>query len=154
VATLSTIQLHPTIFMLVTEWIMANENKKTRWARLQYAKNLEIYQYEKPYSILTAFEDCDETTNLEWEQAEPEVITNVRGIADRFTLDDHGFAYVKWPTLFHLWDSRQAVEEIYLPEVETLLKESIPGVDEVVVFDWRVRSHFLVISSKLTTSFT
>lgn len=133
---------------------MGTENKKTSWARLKYAKDLEIYQYEKPYSILTAFEDCDETTNLKWEEAEPEAITNVRGIEDTFTLDDHGFAYVKWPTLFQLWDNRRAVEEIYLPEIEALFKESVPGVDEVVVFDWRVCSLILIISSGLTASFT
>lgn len=109
-------------------------------ARLQYAKDLDKYLVEKPYSILTAYDGCDNQTNLQWEQVETEGVSDVRGREHDFTLDDHGFQYITSPTNFRQWNDRRAVEETYLPEVEDLLKSALPNIDEVAVFDWRVSS--------------
>jgi hypothetical protein len=54
------------------------------------------------------------------------------------TLDGNGFCFRNIPRKFNAWDSRQRVEEEYLPEVVELLKREVPGVDEVGIFDWRV----------------
>lgn len=105
-----------------------------------YAKDLPIFKHEKPYSILTSFEGCDETTNMQFGPEQAETITSIRGVEDQFTLDKHGFKYTSSPTAFSDWGNRQAVEENYLPEVEALLHKSVEEVDEILIFDWRVRS--------------
>lgn len=111
----------------------------TRRAELVYAKDLPIYQREKPYQILSHLPNLGNTapSNLEFEALEEDV-EDIRLTDRRFTLDDNGFCHAIAPTLFTDWDSRPKVEEHYLPEVKSLLKQLVEGADEVEVFDWRV----------------
>jgi hypothetical protein len=109
-------------------------------AQLWYAKDLEIYEKEKPYSVLSQFDDVElPSNNLKFESAEPETITDVRPNIDAFTLDNHGFAFLQAPTTTTQWKDRREVEENYLPEVKDLIKQEVEDVDEVEIFDWRVR---------------
>lgn len=108
-------------------------------ANLIYAKDLPIYQREKPYQILSQLPNTRNTasSNLEFEAVE-EVVTDIRHTSRRFTLDNNGFCHTVAPTSFSDWDSRPKVEDHYLPEVKLLLKQLVDGADEVEIFDWRV----------------
>jgi len=48
--------------------------------------------------------------------------------------------YRTYPTNFTNFESRQAVEQTYLPEVANLIKKEIGGVGGVFIFDWRLRN--------------
>ena len=52
-----------------------------------------------------------------------------------------GFSYVFHTTKLDvsLFYDRKAVEETYLPECKELLEISLERVDQVCIFDWRVR---------------
>lgn len=109
-----------------------------RATRLLYAEDRAIYQYEKPYSVLSFLNDGAITTNLKWQEGNEEKIYNIRGEEHKFTLDGQGFRFCRAPTNFDGWQSRQMVEEMYLPEVKEMLKQEVEAVDEVEIFDWRV----------------
>ncbi len=108
---------------------------------LRYLKWLDLYTHEKPYQIFMNIPRGRRQiaeTNIEFGEAEPELIRDVRGNTDQFNLDDHGFAMRTHKTTMASFDSADTIEAIYLPEVETILKKEIEGVDKVIFFDWRV----------------
>ncbi|KAK2740664.1 hypothetical protein FQN57_006034 [Myotisia sp. PD_48] len=79
--------------------------------------------------------------NLTFEEGEQTIVQNVRGRTDKFSLDRNGFVYVnhesKVPT-FRFRD-QQFLETTYLPECEQLILDHVDAVDQVFIFDWRVR---------------
>jgi hypothetical protein len=68
-------------------------------AQLIYAKDLPIYQREKPYQILSRLPNLTNTapSNPEFEAVE-EVIEDIRLGDRRFTLDNNGFCHAIAPT--------------------------------------------------------
>ncbi|RSM12642.1 hypothetical protein CEP52_002298 [Fusarium oligoseptatum] len=52
--------------------------------------------------------------------------------------------YLKWQDLhrtsFENFKNREAVESLYLPEVEEILRSNLDGVDGCFVFNWRLRN--------------
>jgi hypothetical protein len=108
-----------------------------------YAKNSKVFSHEKPYVVLTTLTETQNDSNLEWERGHPETITNIRGMESAYTLDTHGFQFLK-SDLAGLesrdWRNRKEVEEVYLPEMKSFLEKNVEGVDEVVFFDWRLRT--------------
>ncbi|RSM15099.1 hypothetical protein CDV31_005180 [Fusarium ambrosium] len=52
--------------------------------------------------------------------------------------------YLKWQDLhrtsFENFKDREAVESLYLPEVEEILRSNLDGVDGCFVFNWRLRN--------------
>ena len=107
-----------------------------------------IYHYEKPFQIFSDIppDSFDQRkTNLRFEGAEPEQVHDVRGEEELYTLDRHGFQYVKHTSKLtddELRDSR-VVEDSYYRECEAVLRQKLEGVDQVLVFDWRVSSSVL-----------
>ncbi|KAK0722536.1 hypothetical protein B0T26DRAFT_870582 [Lasiosphaeria miniovina] len=66
---------------------------------------------------------------------------NCGGMEDSFSLDTHGFSFPKHksalePDDFH---NRQKVESTYLLECEQILRRLIPDVDQVFIYNWRLR---------------
>jgi hypothetical protein len=78
--------------------------------------------------------------NLTYKPGPLEKVHDVRGAGNHFTLDQHGFEYIRHSTRVSDVNiySKEHVENIYLPECEQLLKNVLDGADEVHVFDWRV----------------
>lgn len=101
-----------------------------------------LYETEKPFQLFVNIPpeaEDQRTTNLVFEDvALP--IQDVRGISNDWNIDEKGFVYRRHETNATLEDfgSRKAVEQIYLPEVEDLLRKELEGVDRVFFFDWRV----------------
>jgi len=102
----------------------------------------ELYNVEKPFQVLTQIPpeaEDQRDTNLVFKEIEVDV-QDVRKLPKPPTTDSHGFTYRRRSTNFTNFDSRQAVEQNYLPEVESLIKEEIDGVGRVFIFDWRLRN--------------
>ncbi|KAL3490231.1 hypothetical protein BJX62DRAFT_252143, partial [Aspergillus germanicus] len=84
-------------------------------------------------------------TNLVFRKSEhAETIRDIRGCsAEQFTLDTNGFAYIRCPppALTRAWEysDPKKIEDVFLPECEAILRREVEGVDEVVVFDWKIR---------------
>jgi hypothetical protein len=89
-------------------------------------------------------------TNLVFRKSEhAETIRDIRGCsAEQFTLDTNGFAYIRCPppALTRAWEysDPKKIEDVFLPECEAILRREVEGVDEVVVFDWKVSMFSLI----------
>src|SRR5207302_10124318 len=66
-------------------------------------------------------------------------IEDARAHQADFTLDRNGFTLIKAPTAVRDFYSKDEVTQVYYPEVERLLQETL-GASRVVVFDHNVRN--------------
>ncbi len=66
-------------------------------------------------------------------------IEDARGREGEFTLDGNGFALLKAPTSVPDFYSPEAVQHVYYPEVEKLLRDTL-GLARVFIFDHTVRN--------------
>jgi hypothetical protein len=66
-------------------------------------------------------------------------IEDARGRESEFTLDRNGFALIKAPTAVADFYSPEEIKQVYYPEVERLLRDTL-GVSRVFVFDHNVRN--------------
>ncbi|KAE9378879.1 hypothetical protein N431DRAFT_460204 [Stipitochalara longipes BDJ] len=102
----------------------------------------EQYETEKPFQIFINIPDEAEdkrTSNLVFEDISI-AIQDVRGKEENFTLDSNGFQFVRHHSSLDCFQSKHSIEDIYLPEVDALLRKEIEGVDKVFFFDWRLRN--------------
>ena len=108
---------------------------------LQYARWDEIFQYEKPYQIISDFEHQGKVlrnTNLQYGFGQRETIHDIRNNESQYTLDEHGFAVCINETRVNNFKDFKTIENEYLPEIERLLKKEVEGADDIFFFDWRV----------------
>lgn len=115
-------------------------NPKDVTATLKFLKWQSLYELEKPFQIFINIppEASDQrTTNLVYEDVTLP-IKDVRGLKSQPNLDENGFMYCQHRTEFKDFNSREAVDKFYLPEIEQLLRKETEGVDRVFFFDWRV----------------
>jgi hypothetical protein len=67
-------------------------------------------------------------------------VTSLRGIESEFSTDNSGFAVYKHPAHEKLFTDDSAIRNAYYAEVESMLKERLPGkVKKVVIFDHTIR---------------
>lgn len=66
-------------------------------------------------------------------------VENLRGQESKFTTDNSGFAVYKSPAKERLFTDDDTVRAGYYTEVEELLREKIPGVKKVAIFDHTIR---------------
>jgi hypothetical protein len=113
-------------------------------APVNYMKKLPLHEYEKPFQILMPIPpDAEDQriANVEFEPRE-QTFTDIRGNTDEFSLDENGFEIRRAPTLLQYNEAadQDVIKHKYLPEVEQILKDHLPGgYDRVEFFDWRVR---------------
>ncbi|KAK3100877.1 hypothetical protein LTR53_018862, partial [Teratosphaeriaceae sp. CCFEE 6253] len=111
--------------------------------RLTYLKDDPLYQTVTPIQITPNFADHEKRTNVRLEPGKLETLRDVRGVGGKalgnFSLDEHGFEYVKAPTAFKAWSSQPRIARDYLPELETVLRREIDGCDEILFYDARIR---------------
>lgn len=102
---------------------------------------------ERPYQLVS--EDLPEVFGIPRQNfevgagPEPHCIRDIRlehatNFDTHFDLDEHGFTFVRqgFPEIDFF--DEQEVETKYKPIVERILREKIPGADEVCFFQWRV----------------
>lgn len=111
---------------------------------LKYVKWNEKYvNEEKPFQLYADLPvDIPDSVrgNVEFEDGEPEVIHDIRGLQHEFDLDTHGFAFREFsPDGFNDWENADAVGALYYPQMERLMKKHVLGADKVHVFQHRVR---------------
>ncbi|KAH8746035.1 methyltransferase CmcJ [Hyaloscypha finlandica] len=102
----------------------------------------ELYETEKPFQIFINIPDEPEdkrTSNLVFEDVEV-AVHDVRGREKDFDLDANGFRFLKHSSILDDFHSKALIEDIYLPEVEALLRKEVEDVDKVFFFDWRLRN--------------
>jgi hypothetical protein len=63
----------------------------------------------------------------------------LRGREDEFTTDNSGFHVYNYPAKEKLFTDEKAVLEGYYQEVENMLRDKIPGIKKVVIFDHTIR---------------
>lgn len=66
-------------------------------------------------------------------------VHNLRGREHEFNTDNSGFAVYQYPAKEKLFTEDAAVREGYYAEVEALLRDKLPGVKKVVIFDHTIR---------------
>ncbi|MCJ1246226.1 hypothetical protein MMC30_003432 [Trapelia coarctata] len=113
-------------------------------ACLTYLEWQELYEHEKPFQIFSAVPESAEdqrTDNLVFKNGEPETMHDIRGNESRFTLNQNGFAICRHVTKMVDFSDEEAIKTIYLPEIEAMIKDKVDGVDQVHVFDYRIRKN-------------
>ncbi|KAF2177620.1 hypothetical protein K469DRAFT_356400 [Zopfia rhizophila CBS 207.26] len=66
-------------------------------------------------------------------------VTNLRGREANFTTDNCGFAVYHYPAKEKLFTDDNAIRNEYYQEVENLLRDKLPGIRKVVIFDHTIR---------------
>ena len=111
-------------------------------AILNYLDWQDVYAKEKPFQLFSVIPNSslagERTTNLVFREGQVEFIRDVRGEESLYSLNDHSFAFRAYPTSLRDFSVRGNIENVYLSEMEDLLKREVEGVDEVYFFDWRV----------------
>ena len=111
-------------------------------AVLNYLDWQKLYGTEKPFQLFSVVGGGhlpdQRTTNLVFKEGEVETIHDVRGTESHYSLNKQGFTFRIYPTRVHDFGVRDEVENVYLPEMEELLRREVEGVDQVYFFDWRV----------------
>jgi hypothetical protein len=66
-------------------------------------------------------------------------VHSLRGRESEFTTDNSGFAVYNYPAKEKLFTDDSAVRNEYYAEVEKLLRDKLPGIKKVVIFDHTIR---------------
>lgn len=109
---------------------------------LQFVKWQDLYLEEKPFMLfIDPPKDGKDnrTTNIVYESRQVQ-FQDLRGREHLYDLDEHGFAYVHHQTDFQDYENLAAVETEYFAACSEILKNNLEGVDDIFIFDWRVRA--------------
>lgn len=66
-------------------------------------------------------------------------VNNIRGHESDFTTDNSGFAVLQAPSTEKLFTDDSAVRNGYYQEVKATLRQNIPGIKKIVIFDHTIR---------------
>lgn len=66
-------------------------------------------------------------------------VENIRGKESNFSTDTSGFAVYNYPAKEKSFTDDQVVRDGYYAEVEQLLRDKLPGIKKVVIFDHTIR---------------
>lgn len=132
---------------------METIENKTIMGSLRFMKWQDIYKVEKPFEV---FFDPPQgavdrrRTNIVLEEKDVP-FHDVRGREKSYSLDTNGFMYCQRPYSFDNFQDQKAVEAIYFPEVESIIKSMVDGADKVTIFDWRVSASSLLLIVEFVT---
>lgn len=98
-----------------------------------------LYMEEKPYSLKFPPPDGLPKSNIQG-YSHDEVIENVRGQEERFSIESHGFALVPLESVikYDEYDDEEKIVELYLPQVAAMLKRMLKA-SRVQIFEHLVR---------------
>lgn len=110
----------------------------------QYLEWQDLYNTEKPYQILLDIPDYapeQRRHNLVFHDGPEETVHDVRGRESELKLDVNGFTYIKHASAMTSNDFADVakVQANFLPELERMLQETLDGVDQVCIYDYRRR---------------
>jgi hypothetical protein len=113
-------------------------------ARILYLDWQDLYNDERPFQIFSVIpKDAEnqKADNLVFTEGELETMHDMRGKESEYTLDRNGFFIRHHTSKMMDFSNEDAIKETYIPEIEALLKAELEGIDQVHVFDYRVRPH-------------
>ncbi len=114
-------------------------------ATLAYIDWQDVYVHEKPYQIFSSVADHDlpnqTTTNLVFKDGQLEKIFDARASQESFSLNEHGFAFCHHELDPNTIIDANAVETLYLPQMEQIIRHQVPDAGRVFFFDWRIRKN-------------
>ncbi|KAI9923461.1 hypothetical protein MW887_009300 [Aspergillus wentii] len=111
----------------------------------------DIFSSEKPYMIVSHMPWLRDSqkANIGFMHGPQELITDVRGSEDGFTLDQHGLRFIRHIfSPFHVGDLKEVARVFYLG-AEAFLKHHADGGDRSLFFDYCIRSNKSELQSKL-----
>ncbi|KAH1498167.1 hypothetical protein LV164_002425 [Aspergillus fumigatus] len=118
--------------------------------KLTYLQWQSIYNDTRPYRIAQFGRKKKNAQkpahNLIFHKGDSEeLIRDIRKTKEQgaqFRLEMNGFIYRKYPSSSmapsDFWSAEQ-VEKVFLPECEAVIRNEIKGVDQVYIFDWKLR---------------
>ncbi|KAJ9650774.1 hypothetical protein H2198_009929 [Neophaeococcomyces mojaviensis] len=108
----------------------------------------EFYHYEKPFQVFSAISnDSSSTSNLRFKDGLPEIVHDVRGQEYEFNLNINGFAFSRHAFQAAWFTNASNIVNLYLPQMEQLLRQNIQDIDRVYFFDWRIRRNIEITKS-------
>jgi hypothetical protein len=114
---------------------MAGKNENFR---LNYFQWDPKFSEVKPYELLLGdIPDGFPIKNFDVAPEKAEIIYDVRGHEELFTLENNGCCFTEQKLDISTW-TKETIEDVYLGKVEHLLRSTIPDVDDLFIFDWRV----------------
>lgn len=116
--------------------------------RLFYLGESPLLKTQKPYMIGPGYMKSIPVCNYRLEAGPEQIIKDVRGRTEEFTLQEQGFAFRSWSPSEIDWDDESQISQTYLPEAKELLRQELNLGDSFKgceVFDWRVST--LIIST-------
>ncbi|KAK5991156.1 Fe(II)/2-oxoglutarate-dependent dioxygenase nvfI-like protein [Cladobotryum mycophilum] len=108
-------------------------------ARFSYFQWQEKFDQEKPYYLYLDLPEGVPLYNFSTAPGPTESVFDLRHNANSFNLDDNGFMVMKQDFPLENID-QEAVENVYLPSLEILIRDAVGQDAEIVWFDWRTRS--------------
>ena len=113
-----------------------------------YFKVQPRHETEKPYEILINIPNLSiPRTNYASETVQCQV-TDVRGRAEAYSLDTHGFTWRQLNTSVTDFRDRAQIEKIYLQEIhDSLLQELGSTIKKIHIFDWKVGNNLFGLNS-------
>ncbi|KAK9561570.1 hypothetical protein V6000_004464 [Aspergillus fumigatus] len=118
--------------------------------KLTYLQWQSIYNDTRPYRIAQFGRKKKNAQklahNLIFHKGDSEeLIRDIRKTKEQgaqFSLEMNGFIYREYPSSSmapsDFWSAEQ-VEKVFLPECEAVIRNEIKGVDQVYIFDWKLR---------------
>lgn len=123
-------------------------------AKLYYLRDSPLLKTQKPYMIGPGFMKTIPVCNYSLEAGPEQVIKDVRGFVEEFTLPKHGFAFRPWSPSKIDWEEEDQILDTYIPEVKELLRHVLDIGDSFKrceVFDWRVSLMMIPTPGKVLT---
>ncbi|KAF2807645.1 uncharacterized protein BDZ99DRAFT_392331 [Mytilinidion resinicola] len=106
----------------------------------QYLVHLPIYSYERPYYIFNNVPEGTPSGNLKSVHGPEQLVEDARGSEKDFDLDVQGFIFESRPLPPDIdWNSKEAIEQKYIPSVKAVLRDVLGDVQHCESFDWRIR---------------
>jgi hypothetical protein len=107
---------------------------------LRFLEWQTIYETEHPFVCTLPLQPGVPDSNIVLRTRTNIPIHDVRGRESDFSLDQHGFIFVRDESLknFDNFASKEDIEKTVLPAMENLLKRVVNDAEGVFCFDWRV----------------
>lgn len=109
--------------------------------RLTYLEDSESFKREKPFMTFPGLLEGFPDSNCSAFRGPEQLIKDVRGDQNDFSLSLQGFVFRGWSSSEIDWHQEEQIVDEYLPQVKKLLLEELSPEQKVArgeIFDWRV----------------
>jgi hypothetical protein len=109
--------------------------------KLYYLRDSPLLRTQKPYMVGPGFLKTIPTCNYRLAPGPEQLIEDVRGSTEEFTLAKQGFTFRSWSPSEIDWTDENQIVNTYLSEAQELVRQELNLGEDFVrseVFDWRV----------------